>query len=41
MDQHTSILFRIPRELRDDIYEYYVLEETGKLQQSTVYRMCI
>jgi hypothetical protein len=27
--QHDSLLFRIPRELRDEIYQYYVLEEDG------------
>jgi hypothetical protein len=27
MDQHSSALFRLPREIRDEIYNYYVWEE--------------
>ena len=29
MDQHQSLLFRLPRELRDEIYSYYLREQGG------------
>jgi hypothetical protein len=29
MDQRASALFRLPREIRDEIYNYYVWEEKG------------
>ncbi|KAI4962300.1 hypothetical protein J4E86_001332 [Alternaria arbusti] len=29
LEQHQSLLFRLPRELRDEIYEYYVQETNG------------
>ena len=28
-NQHQSLLFRLPRELRDKIYDYYIDEEQG------------
>jgi hypothetical protein len=33
--QHDSLLFRIPCELRDEIYHYCVLEEDGYHHEST------
>jgi hypothetical protein len=32
--QHDSFLFRIPRELRDEIYHYYVNEDDGYHENS-------
>jgi len=34
MDQHKSFFFRLPRELRDKIYIYYVSEEHGEFRDS-------
>ena len=34
-EQNESLLFRLPRELRDEIYHYYVLEEDGYHHDAT------
>ncbi|KAI4623519.1 hypothetical protein J4E80_003329 [Alternaria sp. BMP 0032] len=34
-EQNESLLFRLPRELRDEVYHYYVLEEDGYHHDAT------
>ncbi|CAE7033034.1 hypothetical protein PTTW11_05125 [Pyrenophora teres f. teres] len=39
MDQHQSPLFRLPRELRDEIYGYYLHEDGGYITSQSAQRI--
>jgi hypothetical protein len=39
MDQLNSPFFRLPRELRDEVYAYYVSEEGGYVQEPTTRKL--
>ena len=41
LDQHQSPLFRLPRELRDEIYDFYTHEDDGYVFDSTAQKLPI